>query len=88
MDKSNDQRLLDLRLLVRSRLERDLRTIADISATRSELSLRDLLDELHAVYVHYIQQNALLDNAGACINKNDPKLLEDLRRLRSIDGDA
>lgn len=86
MEKSNDERLLDLRALVRERFERDLRSLADISEARKELSLADLLDEVHNVYVHYLKQGALLDNAGACIYKNDPKMLEDLRKLRSIDG--
>lgn len=86
MNRSNDERLLDLRALVRTRLERDLRILAAISEDRKELSLHDILDEVHNVYVHYIQQNALLDNASACIKGKDSKLQEELNRLRSIDG--
>jgi hypothetical protein len=86
MDKSNDERLLDLRALVRSRFARDLRTLAEISDLKKELSLADLLDEVHNVYVHYLQQNALLDNASTCIHRKDSRLTEELNRLRSIDG--
>lgn len=84
--RSNDERLLDLRALVRTRLERDLRALADISAERPELSLRDLLDEVQHVYVHYLQQDALLNAASHTIHRNDSILREELNRLRSIDG--
>jgi len=86
MERSNDERLLDLRALVRRRFSRDLRSLAEISDERPELSLRDMLDEVHHVYIHYIQQNILLDNAGATIHKDDAKLREQLNRLRSIDS--
>jgi hypothetical protein len=84
MTKSNDERLLDLRALVRSRLERDLRSLADISSARPELTLRDILDEVHNVYIHYLQQNALLDNASST-QSCDTQLREELNKLRSID---
>lgn len=86
MDRSNDERLLDLRALVRRRLARDLRSLADISDERPELSLRDILDEVHNVYVHYLQQNTLLDNASSCIHRDNSKLQEQLNKLRSIDS--
>lgn len=86
MDKSNDERLLDLRTLVRSRLERDLRLIADLLVQQKELTTTEALDELHHVYTHYLIQNALLDNAGSAIHRSDRKIQEDLKRLRSIDS--
>ena len=85
MERSNDERLLDLRTLVRRRLERDLRALSEVSAERPELSLRDILDEIHHVYIHYIQQNTLLDNASSSIHRDDSRLREELNRLRSID---
>jgi hypothetical protein len=86
MDRSNDDRLLDLRALVRRRFERDMKALADISAERPELSLHDMLDEVHNVYVHYLKQNTLLDSASSCINRDDSRMLEQLNRLRSIDS--
>jgi hypothetical protein len=86
MERSNDERLLDLRALVRRRFERDLRSLADISAERAELSLRDMLDEVHHIYVHYLQQNALLDNASSSIHRDDSQLRATLDKLRSVDS--
>jgi hypothetical protein len=86
VERSNDERLLDLRALVRKRLERDLILLSEISAERPELSLRDILEEVHHVYVHYLTQSALLDSAGAAIHRDDRKLTDELNRLRSIDS--
>lgn len=86
MSNTNDERLLDLRALVRERFGRDLRLIASISDAQQQLSLRDLLDELHYVYIHYLELNALLNNAQATIAGSTTKLQEELNRLRSIDS--
>jgi len=86
MNRSNDERLLDLRTLVRKRLERDLTLISQISAENNELSLRDILDEVHHVFVHYLSQAVLLDSAASSIHRDDIKLTEELNRLRSIDS--
>ena len=80
-----DKRLLDLRNLVRSRLERDLRLLAQISEQQTQLSLQDILDEVQAVYVHYIKINALLDNASGSISRGNTRLQEALNRLRQAE---
>lgn len=86
MSNTNDERLLELRSLVRARFERDLYILADVSAKQKQLSLRDLLDEIHYVYIHYLELNTLLNNAQATIAGSTTKLQEELNRLRSIDS--
>lgn len=86
MNRSNDERLLDLRALVRKRCERDLRLLADISAKRPELSLRDILDEIHYAFVHYLSQAVLLDSTASSMHSDNRKLAEELNKLRSIDS--
>lgn len=86
MSQSNDDKLLELRKIVRCRLSRDLRALESISRARQELSLRELLDELHNVYVHYLQLDTLLNNASAAIHRDNTKLQEEINKLRSIDG--
>ena len=86
MNRTNDERLLDLRTLVRSRLERDLKVLADIAKGSPEVPLSELLDEIHHTYEHYLIQNALLDNAHNAIYRNDRKLKEEINSLRSIDS--
>lgn len=86
MNQSNDDKLLELRKIVRCRLNRDLRALANISERQSELSLEELLKELHNVYVHYLQLDTLLNNASAAIHRDNTKLQEEINKLRSIDG--
>lgn len=86
MNKPNDERLLDLRSLVRARLARDLITLANITNESTELTMEDLLEALHTIYVNYIQQNALLNSAGNTIRGNPAKLREEINRLKQIDG--
>lgn len=86
MDASNDAKLLELRTLVRSRFGRDLRSLTTISEERPELSLADLLEEIHNVYTHYLRQDTLLSNASSCVHQDNSRLQEELNRLRSIDG--
>lgn len=85
MERSGDERLLDLRALVRTRLARDLRSLADILKKESAIPLDEFLEEIHHVYVHYLKQNALLNSATSAIHRDDRKLSEELRNLRSID---
>jgi len=86
MNRSNDERLLDLRTLVRQRFERDLQSLRDISASKPELSLNDLLDELHNIYVHYLQLDTLLNNASTNINREGTSFQDQINKLRSIDS--
>lgn len=85
MERSDDERLLDLRALVRTRLERDLTALATISKEKPELSLRDILDEVLHVFINYLEQDTLLNSAASKRRKDNPKIEEELRKLKSID---
>lgn len=86
MSRSDDARLLDLRALVRQRLERDLRALADISQEKPELSLRDILDEILHLFINYLEQDTLLNNASSTNRKSNPIIQEESNKLRSIDS--
>lgn len=86
MSRSDDARLLDLRALVRKRLERDLRALADISQEKPELSLRDILDEVLHLFTNYLEQDTLLNSVSSTKRKLNPTTQEEVNKLRSIDS--
>jgi len=52
---SEQERALRLLALIRSRLERDLKWLTELSAQRQEVTMEELLAQLHKIYLHYVK---------------------------------
>jgi hypothetical protein len=84
---SEEQKLLELFDLVRSRLERDLKALSDISQ-ETKLPLADLLSEVHSLYERYNEQLIMLNMASKVANDKSSQTSSSnaiMRQLRSID---
>jgi len=83
---SNENKLLELYELVRSRLERDLKTLSEISQ-ESKLPLADLLSEVHSLHERYNEQLILLNMASKIQSSSTVDTTSAImRQLRSIDN--
>ena len=83
---SEENKLLELYDLVKSRLERDLKALADISE-KDKLTLASLLEETHGLYERYNEQLIMLNMAGTVLRSSSkPGAQAIMRQLKSIDS--
>jgi len=71
MDTRQQEQILTLVNLVKSRLQRDLEWISGLNEKHPELSLKDQLDMLLQVYVHYLRLDAYIESATLRVEKHE-----------------
>jgi hypothetical protein len=65
------EKILQIEKLIKSRLARDLTWISNMDEQAPEITLRQMVELLMEVYVHYLRMDAYLESAILKVESNE-----------------